>query len=44
MTQKIVITGAGVASAIGIGKPQPLDALLNARTGIEKVRYLPTQH
>ncbi len=44
MTQKIVITGAGVVSAIGIGKSESLDALLNARTGIEKVRYLPTRH
>ena len=44
MTQKIVITGAGVVSAIGIGKSESLNALLNARTGIEKVRYLPTRH
>lgn len=33
-----------MVSAIGIGKSESLDALLNARTGIEKVRYLPTRH
>lgn len=44
MTEKIVITGAGVVSAIGIGKAETLQSLLNAKTGIEPVCYLPTEH
>ncbi len=41
---RIVITGYGVVSAIGIGKAQTLASLREHRTGIAPVRYLPTVH
>lgn len=44
MTKKIVITGAGVVSAIGIGKEETLSALLAGKTGIGEVKYLETIH
>ena len=40
----IVITGAGVVSAIGVGKEESLSALLAMRSGIGPVQYLQTQH
>lgn len=40
----IVITGAGVISAIGVGKEQTLKSLLAHKSGIEKVKYLQTDH
>lgn len=40
----IVITGAGVISAIGVGKEQTLKSLLAHKTGIEPVKYLQTDH
>ena len=42
MTPDIVISGAGVVSAIGIGKAATLDALLGGRSGIAPVQYLRT--
>ena len=42
--EPIVITGAGVVSAIGVGKAQTLSALCSYRTGIEEVKYLQTEH
>lgn len=44
MTKKIVITGAGVVSAIGVGKAESLSSLLAARTGIGRIKYLQTEH
>ena len=44
MTKPILITGAGVVSAIGVGKAQTLDALLNNRTGVGPLVYLKTEH
>jgi 3-oxoacyl-[acyl-carrier-protein] synthase-1 len=41
---KVVVTGAGVVSAIGVGKAATLDALLNMRSGVAPVRYLTTAH
>ena len=41
---RIVITGAGVVSAIGIGKEETLRSLLEGRSGIGKVHYLHTSH
>lgn len=42
MTPGIFITGAGVVSAIGIGKAETLSSLRGARSGVGAVRYLDT--
>lgn len=42
MTPDIVITGAGVVSAIGCGKTDTLAALRAGRSGIAPIRYLDT--
>lgn len=42
MKPELVITGAGVVSAIGVGKDANLESLLHARSGVEPVRYLAT--
>ena len=39
-----MITGAGIVSAIGIGKTETLEALRDKRTGIAALRYLKTDH
>ena len=44
MTKPILITGCGVVSAIGNGKAQTLDALLNNRSGVGPLVYLKTEH
>ena len=44
MTDRILITGSGVISAIGCGKVQTLDALLNNRSGVGPLVYLKTEH
>lgn len=41
---RIVITGAGIVSAIGVGKAATLDALRRRQTGIEPLQYLKTAH
>lgn len=41
---KIVITGAGIVSAIGMGKQASLEALLGLRSGIGRMRYLSSSH
>ncbi len=41
---RIVITGEGIISAIGINKEDTLDALINNRSGIESAKYLQTNH
>ena len=40
----IVITGAGIVSAIGIGKAETLVSLREQRSGIAPLRYLKTAH
>ncbi|MDR1103547.1 MAG: beta-ketoacyl-[acyl-carrier-protein] synthase family protein [Tannerella sp.] len=40
----VYVTGAGIVSAIGLGRQATLDALLNGRSGVEPVRYLKTAH
>lgn len=40
----MVITGAGIVSAIGHNKAQVLDALRAGRSGIRPIRYLDTVH
>ena len=42
MKLELVITGAGVVSAIGVGKSANLESLLHARSGVAPVRYLAT--
>ncbi len=42
MLPRIVITGAGVVSAVGCGQAETLDALRRKRSGIAPVRYLET--
>ena len=44
MTNRILITGCGVVSAIGRGKAETLDALLNNRSGVGPLVYLKTEH
>ena len=38
--RRIYITGAGIVSALGVGKQATLDSLLQVRTGIGQMRYL----
>ena len=40
----IVITGAGIVSAIGVGKEETLRSLREERSGIRPLRYLKTDH
>lgn len=40
----IVVTGAGIASAIGVGKAETLRSLQQQRSGIRPLRYLQTTH
>ena len=40
----IVITGAGIVSAIGVGKAETLASLQEQRSGIRPLRYLKTDH
>lgn len=40
----ILITGAGIVSAIGIGKDETLRSLREQRSGIRPLRYLKTDH
>ena len=44
MEQPILITGAGIVSALGRGKAATLDALRSQRTGIAPLHYLKTGH
>ena len=44
MTDEIVITGAGIVSAIGVGKEETLRSLQEQHSGIRPVRYLKTEH
>ena len=44
MTEPILITGAGIVSAIGNNKAQTVEALRNMQTGIAPLKYLQTAH
>ena len=44
MRPKVVITGMGVVSALGIGAEANLSALLRGESAVRTVRYLPTEH
>lgn len=44
MKERIVITGAGVVSAIGIGKEENLHNLLSMQSGVAPVHYQQTEH
>lgn len=44
MRQKVVITGMGVVSALGLGVEANGFALMQGISGIREVRYLPTGH
>lgn len=41
---KVYITGAGIVSAIGCGKAETLQSLLDGKSGVGCVRYLKTEH
>ena len=40
----VYITGAGIVSAIGVGKGETLKSLLEGRSGISALQYLKTEH
>ncbi|MDR3268218.1 MAG: beta-ketoacyl-[acyl-carrier-protein] synthase family protein [Tannerella sp.] len=40
----VYVTGAGIVSAIGLGKQATLDALKNRSSGLAPIRYLKTSH
>lgn len=42
--ESIYVTGAGVVSAIGIGKDETLTSLLEGASGIRQMKYLPSIH
>ena len=44
MSQRIVISGIGIVSALGLGKNVAFQALREGRTGIAPVQYLQTEH
>ncbi len=44
MSERILITGAGIISALGCGTEATLQALLEGKSGIGTIRHLPTEH
>lgn len=40
----IIISGYGIISAIGNGTEETLHSLLESKTGVENISYLPTEH
>jgi len=44
MREPVYISGAGVISAIGVGKEETLSALLNKRSGVGSMKYLTSRH
>lgn len=44
MASPVYITGAGIVSAIGVGKGETLESLLAGKSGISEVKYLKTEH
>lgn len=44
MAKRVVITGMGIVSAIGVGKEAHLRALMKGESGVGKISYLQTKH
>ena len=44
MAEKLVVTGMGVISGLGVGKEKTLEALLAEKSSVGKIRYLQTEH
>ena len=44
MARRVVITGAGIISAIGVGKEATVRSILERRSGIGRLRHLVTAH
>ncbi|MBR4136373.1 MAG: beta-ketoacyl-[Bacteroidales bacterium] len=44
MSRRVVVTGYGVVSALGVGAEENAQALMRGLSGIGEVRYLPTEH
>ena len=44
MAEKLVVTGMGIISGLGVGKEQTLAALLAEKSSVGKIRYLQTEH
>ena len=44
MSGRIVITGAGIISAIGVGKEETLRSLVARKSGVGRLRHLQTSH
>lgn len=44
MMEPLYITGAGVVSAIGVGKEETLASLMGEKTGIREMKYLQSVH
>ena len=44
MAEKLVVTGMGVISGLGVGKEKTLEALLAEKSSVGKIRFLQTEH
>ena len=44
MAEKLVVTGMGIISGLGVGKEKTLAALLAEKSSVGKIRYLNTEH
>jgi 3-oxoacyl-[acyl-carrier-protein] synthase II len=44
MVEKVLVTGLGIVSGIGITLEETLSSLLNGRSGVGKIEYLKTNH
>lgn len=44
MADKVFVTGAGIISALGVGKEATLRALLKGESGIGKISHIQTEH
>lgn len=44
MAKRVVVTGMGIISALGVGKDAHLNALKEEKSGVGKINYLETKH
>lgn len=44
MSEKVFVTGLGIVSALGVGTGATLDSLLKGKSGIDRIKYLDTDH
>jgi len=44
MSDKVFVTGAGIISALGVGKDATLQALIKGESGIGKISHIQTEH